>query len=719
MAEGTALAIAWAGAAYWIGLAIDYLPVRMGATEMPRTARGIFLALAVFGVAIIGARYILRRLMVPLDDRNLALLLEKRFPQFEDSLITAVDTTPDAPLASEPELFQSMLNHAVSVAARESLRIETAEVFDRRPLMRALTGAAIAVLSIVLFASLANDMFSTWSSRFLLSSDQPWPRQTHIEVMGFPESKARKVAVGSNVVIQVRADARKRLPETCTITFQAENGARGRVNMSRNGEVRNGYQNYRYEGNPFDAIQAPVTFDVIGFDHRVSDYRLEVVPSPSVTEVQLTCQLPDYMDLPPRQMTWKPGLALPIGTQVTLTAHTNKPIKHADIQSIQAGETAPTKTIAGNAENTIGYSIPNLQQSTTLKIRLVDTDDINSEKLYQMTINAIEDTPPELDIRLRGIGNAITPDARLPAEGEIKDDYRVKESWFHIRLADGSEQHQVLLQKNLAGEIDETLDLRRHRTADENAWELQPGEKVLINLRATDFYNLSDEPRLGASDEYPLDVVTPEELLALLEARELGLKQRFEQILGELRETRDQLLRLQAELEEADAEEGEASAETQSNSPQLTMRHLRVQRAEQQGGKSEQEIRGVSISFSDIREELINNRVDTPERNERLQRQIVDPLDQVVDDQFPGWLETLRGLDENLASPNAALTASLTVDQANEIIFALEQVLQNMLELETYNELLQLVRSILEDQEAIQEKTQKERKERDRGALLD
>jgi len=217
----------------------------------------------------------------------------------------------------------------------------------------------------------------------------------------------------------------------------------------------------------------------------------------------------------------------------------------------------------------------------------------------------------------------------------------------------------------------------------------------------------------------PLDVVTPEELLALLEARELGLKQRFEQILGELRDTRDQLLRLQAELEEAEAEEGESSADTLSNSPQMTMRHLRVQRAEQQGGKSEQEIRGVSISFSDIREELINNRVDTPERNERLQRQIIEPLDQIVDDQFPEWLGTLRALDEDLTDPDAALTTAVTVEQANEIIFELEQVLQNMLELETYNELLQLVRSIMEDQEAIREKTQKEQKERDRGALLD
>jgi len=40
----------------------------------------------------------------------------------------------------------------------------------------------------------------------------------------------------------------------------------------------------------------------------------------------------------------------------------------------------------------------------------------------------------------------------------------------------------------------------------------------------------------------------------------------------------------------------------------------------------------------------------------------------------------------------------------------MDEVLQKMLELETYNELIDLVRSLIQEQTEIQEKTQKERK---------
>ena len=44
-AEGLSLALLWLGATFWIGLAIDYLPVLMGASEMPRVPRLILLAI--------------------------------------------------------------------------------------------------------------------------------------------------------------------------------------------------------------------------------------------------------------------------------------------------------------------------------------------------------------------------------------------------------------------------------------------------------------------------------------------------------------------------------------------------------------------------------------------------------------------------------------------------------------------------------------------------
>src|SRR6478672_6770682 len=90
-AEGIALAVIWLGAMFWVGFGLDYLPVLMGGSEMPAMPRGVLLAATGIVLARILYRWIGRRAFVPIGDRSLALLLERRFFQFNDSLVTAVE----------------------------------------------------------------------------------------------------------------------------------------------------------------------------------------------------------------------------------------------------------------------------------------------------------------------------------------------------------------------------------------------------------------------------------------------------------------------------------------------------------------------------------------------------------------------------------------------------------------------------------------------------
>src|SRR3954463_10456917 len=90
-AEGIALALIWLGLMFWFGLALDYLPVLIGASEMPFAPRAVLLAANGLALAYILYRWIGRRVLVPLGDRSLALVLERRFGDFHDSLVTAVE----------------------------------------------------------------------------------------------------------------------------------------------------------------------------------------------------------------------------------------------------------------------------------------------------------------------------------------------------------------------------------------------------------------------------------------------------------------------------------------------------------------------------------------------------------------------------------------------------------------------------------------------------
>jgi hypothetical protein len=138
---------------------------------------------------------------------------------------------------------------------------------------------------------------------------------------------------------------------------------------------------------------------------------------------------------------------------------------------------------------------------------------------------------------------------------------------------------------------------------------------------------------------------------------------------------------------------------------------LRVQRALLQSQKSAQEILGVATTFDDIREELVNNRIDTADRKSRLQEQISQPLFRIAKESFPQLDQRLKDLQPLIGQTNREPQAALdALTQAVDILQQMDEVLQKMLELETYNELIDLVRSLIQEQAEIQEKTRKERK---------
>ena len=250
----------------------------------------------------------------------------------------------------------------------------------------------------------------------------------------------------------------------------------------------------------------------------------------------------------------------------------------------------------------------------------------------------------------------------------------------------------------------------------------------MLTLRAVDFYDLSGGPNRGAGENYQLDVVTPNELLAILERRELEQRKRFEHVISEMTEMRDSLVRVKTETT-VDAPEGAEPEDAQAGQPRddgktaeqktveraQALRLLRAQRALLQTQKSGGETLGVALSFLDIREELINNRVDTPEREERLKEQIADPLQLVCDNLFPDLEARVKKLIAILEPADAGLEAGVAeadsaVQLTSEILTELEQVLARMLELEDYNELLDIVRQLIKDQEELIETTKDARR---------
>ncbi len=750
--EGLALAACWLGITFWAAFACDYLPILVGATELPRTVRGLILGGVLLVFLVIIQRWVVRRLAAPLTDRSLAMVLERRFDQFRDGLVTTVELLGrplDVPVNAE------LLSATSRTALLNIGQVRLRQVFHYRPLLAKLATAALFFGSLTVFYLVNQATFLLAANRLWRLNDSPWPRSARIEVVGVevirntssstnstPISQLIpfingevKVAKGTNLNLRVRADGSARVvPEYCSIQYQSSLGDRGRVQMKRVGQIHTeqvgeqklSVQNFTLDGKPFKSILTDIRFDVIGYDHRLPNFLVQVVESPTLTDTVLDCILPAYLVdndsvASTRKIEYLPsGTQVPLGSQVYLRSRANKPLNRVIVASPETNQ----NTLLEGPFTEDGYGLQIdlglLKANQTLELTLVDTDQVTSERPIRIAIAVIPDEVPRVDIRLRGISSAVTPDVNIPVQGKITDDYRVRRTWLDLQIND-RESAATSLVPGAAGAIDTAIDFRKLRQADGRI-ELKPKDKLSLRVFAEDSCALDSGPNQGVSDAYQLNVVTPSELLTMLEARELALRRRFEQVLEELTEMRDSLLRVKLESVDgpiAGRDPSDNRAATNDDSipddrseadRTKSLRILRIQKAVQQCQKSSQEVLGVAVSFADIRDEMLNNRLEVTDRIDQLRDKIVEPLRQSVDQDFVQLQKLLAELETLAPRLEMPTQVDPSLQSTEALIAKLSDILQNMLDIETYNELLDIVRGLIKEQDELIKKTKDQKK---------
>ena len=424
------------------------------------------------------------------------------------------DAVARATNSDATHLGQEMLVHTVQRAQASLSDVNLSRVFRYRPIVSKFLLAMLAVASVVTFAVVARGTFGIGASRLVMLSDAPWPRRAQIEMVGFDERGQKKIAKGTDLVVRVRADAKRAYPppELCSIIYQTDDGDRGRVNMSRDGEPRDGHQYYVFSGKPFKGVLNDIRFDVVGFDHRLKDQHVKVVLSPVVTSVSLRSELPAYTGLLPRDEVWAPGMQLPIGSKVTARIQTSKSVVSAKIRDIDLDEQKVVSFGSDESVQEIVYEVEELSGRVALSISLQDTDGIESLEPFLLTIGAVADQVPKVDMDLRGIGNAITSNARLPVVGSISDDYEIDRSWFQLQVGDLTREFEFVNDESASL----ALDLREEAGASQTEpLVLKPEDRLVFTVRASDRYDLQGESHVGSSEARTLTVVRPDELLAI------------------------------------------------------------------------------------------------------------------------------------------------------------------------------------------------------------
>lgn len=198
--------------AFWAGLAFDYGIFRLTSVDWVQDAPwGLRLSVLLVGVAILVGLVVTRvllRLNREFSYPALALVLEKRYPKLlGDRLITAVELA-DVQRMARYGYSEEMILRTIDEARERVEQVPVESVFNWRRLWTQailLVGIAVGVLALSFagysaftrtvspgeFAWRFGDVVTIWGERNLLLWNTPWPRNAHLELIGFPGDELR------------------------------------------------------------------------------------------------------------------------------------------------------------------------------------------------------------------------------------------------------------------------------------------------------------------------------------------------------------------------------------------------------------------------------------------------------------------------------------------------------------------------------------------------
>lgn len=212
---------------YWLGMALDYGLYRISGfdwvLDAPRWLRVVtFAALALVFITILVTRLFLR-LSRTMSYSSLALLLEKRFPtQLGDRLITAIEMS-DVPKMVQLGYSESMLRQTIDDARDRVKSLPVDDIFNWSRLRIKGVLLALFALGILLMVAVGyyaatgsismkrfsrdfGNISTVWGERNIALLNTPWNRNSHLELIGFPESGELRIGKDAAApTIRVRA----------------------------------------------------------------------------------------------------------------------------------------------------------------------------------------------------------------------------------------------------------------------------------------------------------------------------------------------------------------------------------------------------------------------------------------------------------------------------------------------------------------------------------
>ncbi|HEV3021803.1 MAG TPA: hypothetical protein VGX76_05030, partial [Pirellulales bacterium] len=395
------------------------------------------LAVAVAAILWIAARRLVRPLLLPLDNLDLAELLDRRVRGVGQH-ISNVLQLPEL-LAHRHYASSSMVHAAVVQCAASLERVDLVATLDAERRRKLLLATGALVLLAASFSVLWPQTARLWARRWLAGSNVRWPQNTYLSVGGLGEGM--KLLVPRGEIALVRIDARPHFggapnqwiltgrgeplvvegieapqsqpPEQVSISYRLADGSPRRGNATQYDET-----NFRYELPP---LAEAVDLYITGGDDWLGPITVEPIDRPAISELEITALRPGASV--PRTERVGEGttqLLYLSETKLQLRLVANEPL--ASAEALDKGLPVGLWRRVDERAYTLDWT---MKDSLALEFRLVGRLGGLASKPYFLAIGLLKDREPRVTIQSSGVGRRVTPVARIPLSLRATDDFGV------------------------------------------------------------------------------------------------------------------------------------------------------------------------------------------------------------------------------------------------------------------------------------------------------
>ncbi len=593
-------------------LAVAYLLDRW--VLFPQTVRGVLLVLALGVLAWRLKSLVLYPLRRRIGVEDMALAVEREHRDLAGDLASAVELAKVAD-QPPPDVSKDLLRVWLHKADSLGDRLQFDRIFRYRRLKQLLAVSGGLALLVLVSAVMQPQEAGVFLRR-LMGSSVEWPRRTHLTLEIPGDSQQYRVvrnddgiptrvivARSGSLPVLVRVDGT--VPDE--VFLVVDDGRR----LGRSEEVRmlpregeDGVFGYRFRN-----VQRPLTMHPQGGDDPGTRWTVtvEVQSPPSVERLVATMTPPAYTELP--QVTEeRQEFRVAAGTAIDLEVHSSGPVAEGTFTRNNDPSTEEALQVDPENPRRLLHSFV-VKESGTFNLRLLGENGFRNLTPLDYVVTAVVDRRPTLEVlRPRTSSQEVTDRAVIPLAMQVGDDYGLSEVAIEYSRFGGEDNgEQTLLADRSSGEpqvLSVNLDLLTFQLPKEGKLDsLRQGETLIYHGVARD--NHHDEagefqPNETKTQPRSLELVAEGEKTRKLADRQLRLKH----AVAALRKNQSDK---HAELQEIHG----AGAEGMISSKELAATEVDQSRI---GSRSRQ----LSRDFSEIVDEYIWNRLDTSPTAERV-----------------------------------------------------------------------------------------------------